>query len=63
MAVSTFVQDLNRTYRSERALYEVDFDPSGFQWVDCNDSENSVVSFIRRARHGDDAGANRKVPE
>jgi 1,4-alpha-glucan branching enzyme len=52
--VQRFVQDLNRTYRSEHALYEVDFDPSGFQWVDCNDSENSVVSFIRRARQVDD---------
>ena len=36
-------------YPSERALYEVDFDRAGFQWIDCNDSENSVVSFIRRA--------------
>jgi 1,4-alpha-glucan branching enzyme len=52
--VQRFVQDLNRTYRGEHALHEVDFDPSGFQWIDCNDSENSVVSFIRRARHGDD---------
>jgi 1,4-alpha-glucan branching enzyme len=49
-----FVQDLNRIYRSERALHEVDFDPAGFHWVDCNDSENSVVSFIRRARNADD---------
>src|SRR5436190_9521153 len=46
-----FVQDLNRIYRSERALFEVDFDGSGFQWIDCNDSENSVVSFIRRAKN------------
>jgi 1,4-alpha-glucan branching enzyme len=28
----------------------VDFDPSGFTWIDCNDNENSVVAFIRRAR-------------
>jgi 1,4-alpha-glucan branching enzyme len=48
------VRDLNRTYRSERALFEVDFDGSGFQWIDCNDSENSVVSFVRRARDGAD---------
>ncbi len=47
-----FVQDLNRTYAAERALHEVDFDPHGFQWIDCNDNENSVVSFIRRARDG-----------
>jgi len=49
-----FVQDLNRIYQSERALFEVDFDFSGFQWVDCNDSENSVVSFIRRAKDSAD---------
>ena len=49
-----FVQDLNRIYGSEHALSEVDFDPAGFQWIDCNDSENSVVSFIRRARNADD---------
>jgi 1,4-alpha-glucan branching enzyme len=49
-----FVQDLNRAYRSERALHEVDFDASGFQWIDCNDSENSVVSFVRRAKNADD---------
>jgi 1,4-alpha-glucan branching enzyme len=47
--VRLFVQDLNRIYRSERALFEVDFDARGFQWIDCNDSENSVVSFVRRA--------------
>jgi 1,4-alpha-glucan branching enzyme len=43
---------LNRTYQAERALFEVDFDGHGFQWIDCNDSENSVVSFIRRAKDG-----------
>ena len=49
-----FVQDLNRIYAAEHALHEVDFDPAGFQWIDCNDSENSVVSFIRRAKDGKD---------
>ena len=49
-----FVQDLNRIYASEHALHEIDFDPAGFQWIDCNDSENSVVSFIRRAKDGRD---------
>ncbi|HEU4935675.1 MAG TPA: 1,4-alpha-glucan branching protein GlgB [Vicinamibacterales bacterium] len=48
------VRDLNRVYRSERSLFEVDFDFSGFQWIDCNDSENSVVSFIRRAKDSAD---------
>ena len=49
-----FVQDLNRVYASEHSLYEIDFDPAGFQWIDCNDSENSVVSFIRRAKDAND---------
>jgi 1,4-alpha-glucan branching enzyme len=49
-----FVQDLNRTYAVEPALHEVDFEPHGFQWIDCNDNENSVVSLIRRARDGRD---------
>jgi 1,4-alpha-glucan branching enzyme len=52
--IRQFVKDLNRTYMSERALYQVDFDAAGFQWIDCNDSENSVVSFLRRAKDGAD---------
>jgi 1,4-alpha-glucan branching enzyme len=48
-----FVRDLNRVYAIEPALHQVDFDGAGFQWVDCNDSENSVVSLIRRARSGE----------
>jgi 1,4-alpha-glucan branching enzyme len=44
------VKDLNALYRREPALHQVDFDPAGFQWIDCNDHENSVVSFLRRAR-------------
>ncbi|MBE0626488.1 MAG: 1,4-alpha-glucan branching protein GlgB [Burkholderiales bacterium] len=47
-----WVADLNRLYRSEPALYQVDFDQSGFEWVDCNDSEQSVLSFLRRPRGG-----------
>src|SRR3989442_15364771 len=47
------VRDLNRLYRRERALPELDADPAGFAWIDCADWEQSVVSFGRRAR---DAG-------
>ena len=49
-----FVEDLNHLYRREPALYEVDFEPSGFEWIDCNDHEASVISLIRRARNPDD---------
>ena len=45
-----FVQDLNHLYRTEPALYEVDFTSAGFQWIDCNDWNGSIVSFLRRAR-------------
>ena len=45
-----WVRDLNRSYAAEPSLHEVDFDGAGFSWIDCNDHENSVISFIRRAR-------------
>ena len=45
-----WVEDINRLYRTEPALYELDFDPAGFQWVDANDSEQSIISFLRRGK-------------
>jgi len=45
-----YVQTLNWYYGSEPALHEVDFEPSGFRWIDCNDNENSVVSIVRYAK-------------
>jgi 1,4-alpha-glucan branching enzyme len=45
-----FVQDLNSHYRAQPALYERDYDPHGFRWIDCNDNENSVISMLRHAR-------------
>jgi 1,4-alpha-glucan branching enzyme len=48
------VADLNHVYVTEPSLHEVDFEPAGFAWIDCNDWESSVVSFIRRARDGAD---------
>ncbi len=44
-----WVGDLNRVYRSEPALHIGDTDPAGFEWIDANDSANSVVTFVRRA--------------
>jgi len=46
-----WVRDLNRLYREETALHELDFDPAGFEWVDCNDSALSTLSLIRRGRN------------
>jgi 1,4-alpha-glucan branching enzyme len=48
--IQRLVADLNRLYRSEPALYELDCDPGGFEWVDCTDADNSVISLLRRAR-------------
>jgi 1,4-alpha-glucan branching enzyme len=45
--IKAWVRDLNSFYRNEPALYEHDFEPTGFSWVDCNDQENGVISFIR----------------
>ena len=44
----TWVEALNRLYRSDRALHELDNDPAGFEWVDCNDGAASVLSFLRK---------------
>ena len=43
-----FVEDLNRLYRAEPAFWESDYDYEGFFWVDCSDTENSVLSFMRQ---------------
>lgn len=51
--VHRWVKDLNHLYRNEPALYEQDFSPAGFQWVDFHDWEQSVISFLRRARSPD----------
>ncbi|MCW5200003.1 1,4-alpha-glucan branching protein GlgB, partial [Desulfobulbus sp. F1] len=52
--VQRFVQDLNRVYKSEPALHENDYDWTGFSWINANDSDNSVFSFIRRAKNTGD---------
>jgi 1,4-alpha-glucan branching enzyme len=51
--VQRWVEDLNRVLRAEPALHARDFDPAGFEWVDCNDWESSVLSFLRRGGEGD----------
>jgi 1,4-alpha-glucan branching enzyme len=45
-------RDLNRLYRDHPALHELDFDPEGFEWIDCHDADHSVVSWLRRDRNG-----------
>ena len=48
-----WVADLNRLYREEPALHELDFDPAGFEWIDTADQSSSTLSYLRRARNGD----------
>ncbi len=52
--VQTLVKDLNRVYTANPALYEVDFDAAGFEWIDASDRENCVISFVRKAKDPDD---------
>ncbi|MBV9304336.1 MAG: 1,4-alpha-glucan branching protein GlgB [Acidobacteriaceae bacterium] len=49
-----FCAALNQLYRSEPSLYEIDFQGWGFEWIDFHDSQNSIVSFIRRAKRRED---------
>jgi 1,4-alpha-glucan branching enzyme len=47
--IKKLVQDLNNLYRQAPALYTYEFDWQGFEWIDCHDADQSVLSFIRRA--------------
>jgi len=49
-----WVTALNKFYQSQSALHQLDFDAAGFEWIDCNDIEHSVVSLIRKGRSEDD---------
>jgi len=52
--VQKWVEALNQLYRSEPALYELDCDPAGFEWIDASDALQSVISFIRKGKSTDD---------
>src|SRR6202011_4130976 len=45
-----WVRDLNTFYRGEPAMHVFDCDPAGFEWIDCNDSEGSAISLLRKGR-------------
>lgn len=51
--VQNVIRDLNRLYTSEPALNELDHEADGFEWIDHEDSENSIFSFLRRSRDGE----------
>src|SRR5581483_9469229 len=47
-----FVEDLNKLYLASPALWQADYDYAGFYWIDCVDSENSTLSFVRQKSDG-----------
>ena len=51
--VQRWIRDLNQLYRSTPALYEQDFSEAGFQWIDCDDADVSVISFLRWGNSAD----------
>jgi 1,4-alpha-glucan branching enzyme len=51
--IQALVRDLNRLYKAEPALWEVDADPSGFWWLEPNDADNNVIAFARQSRDGE----------
>lgn len=48
------IKDLNRINKEQKALHQVDFDWRGFEWIDISDADNSIISFIRRAKDPED---------
>jgi 1,4-alpha-glucan branching enzyme len=51
--IQRLVRDLNHAYRAEPAMWELDFEPSGFYWIEANDAANNVVAFARRNADGE----------
>jgi 1,4-alpha-glucan branching enzyme len=48
--IQKWITDLNKLYRAEPSLHQLDFDPAGFEWIDFNDASKSIFSFIRKGR-------------
>jgi len=53
--IQRWVEDLNRLHRDEQCLHELDFHPDGFEWIDCSDSQASVLGLIRKGHSTGDA--------
>jgi 1,4-alpha-glucan branching enzyme len=52
LGIQHWVRDLNRIYLGEPALYRIDFQPEGFEWIDCGDADNSIISLLRKGDPG-----------
>ena len=48
--LQSWVEQLNRVYREHPALHELDTEPAGFEWIDCNDSPASTISILRKGK-------------
>ena len=57
LALQRWVRDLNTCYRGEPALHQLDCDAAGFEWIDANDSQVSVISLLRKGTQPDDIAA------
>ncbi|WP_216650020.1 1,4-alpha-glucan branching protein GlgB [Lewinella sp. W8] len=53
-SLQTFVADLNKLYRETTALFQLAYDPKGFEWIDVGDHQNSVLTYLRRGKKADD---------
>jgi len=52
--IRDWVRDLNRVYREEPAMHEKDCDPDGFEWIEADDADNSIVAFLRKGSDAED---------
>ena len=52
LGIQHWVRDLNRIYLGEPALYRIDFQPEGFEWIDCGDADSSIISLLRKGDPG-----------
>ncbi len=57
VGIQKWVRDMNRLYAREPCLHELDFEPAGFDWIDCNDSDQSTLSLLRTGVSRDESVA------
>jgi 1,4-alpha-glucan branching enzyme len=55
--IQSLVRDLNRTYRGQSALWDLDSEPAGFWWIEPNDADANVIAFARASRTADEGDA------
>jgi 1,4-alpha-glucan branching enzyme len=54
LGLKQWIRDLNSLYINNPALYELDFESAGFEWIDCSDSQQSVISLLRKGQSAED---------